>query len=123
MLGKDKICAVVAATDAGSMWKQFGRALRNTGTVEFRLDWLADDREIAIFLRRLAAGYPRATLIATCRRREAGGRYKGTVAKQLFYLAEAIRAGCSWYDLDIETVRRKNARRSCCGVLLVMAAN
>jgi 3-dehydroquinate dehydratase/shikimate dehydrogenase len=106
MLGKDNICAVVAATDAGSMWKQFGRALRNTGTVEFRLDWLADDREISIFLQRLAASHPLGTLIATCRRREAGGQYRGTVAKQLFHLAEAVRAGCSWYDLDIETVRK-----------------
>src|ERR1700730_13255014 len=103
MLWKDKICAVVAATDARSLWKQLGQALRTTSTVEFRLDWLSEDREISIFLRRLAVSHPRATLIATCRRREAGGRYRGTVAKQLFHLAEAIRAGCSWYDLDIET--------------------
>ncbi|MBZ5694012.1 MAG: shikimate dehydrogenase [Acidobacteriia bacterium] len=106
MLGHDKICAVVAAPDAGAMRRQLRKALRQTRTVELRLDWLSDDREIARFLRQLAAGRPRATLIATCRRREAGGRYHGTIAKQLVHLAEAIRSGCAWYDLEIETARR-----------------
>ena len=106
MLGQDKICAVVAAPDAAAMRRQLRGALRQTRTVELRLDWLSDDREITRFLRQLATERPRATLIATCRRREAGGRYRGTIAKQLVHLAEAIRAGCAWYDLEIETVRR-----------------
>jgi 3-dehydroquinate dehydratase / shikimate dehydrogenase len=106
MLGRDKICAVVAAPDLRSMQRQLVAALRQTQTVELRLDWLRDDTEIIRFLARLAANAPQATLIATCRRREAGGRYDGTVAKQLVHLAEAIHAGCAWYDLEIETVRQ-----------------
>jgi 3-dehydroquinate dehydratase/shikimate dehydrogenase len=92
------------------MWRQLLRALESTGTVELRLDWLAQDREIARFLSRLAAKtswvVARATLIATCRRREAGGRYRGTIAKQLIHLAEALRAGCEWYDLEVESASR-----------------
>src|ERR1700722_19342601 len=104
MIGKDKICAVVAAPDAGSMWRQFLEALEQTWTVELRLDWLRGGREISRFLARLrGAKKTRATMIATCRRRPAGGLYRGTVAKQLLHLAEAIGAGCVWYDLDIET--------------------
>jgi 3-dehydroquinate dehydratase/shikimate dehydrogenase len=103
MIGKDRICAVVAAQDERSMWKQLQLALKQTRTVELRLDWLVDNRQITHFLRRLAATPPQATMIATCRRREAGGRFRGTIAKQLFFLAEALRAGCSWYDLEIET--------------------
>lgn len=80
-------------------------ALRQTRTVELRLDWLANDREIVRFLR-LQKPPSGATLIATCRRREAGGKYAGTIASQLARLAEAITAGCRWYDLEIETVRR-----------------
>jgi 3-dehydroquinate dehydratase / shikimate dehydrogenase len=106
MLGRDKICAVVAAADSRSMQKQLVRALRQTRTVELRLDWLANDREITQFMAWLAAKCPRAALIATCRRLEAGGRYRGAIAKQLVHLADAIRAGCAWYDLEIETVRR-----------------
>ena len=45
-------------------------------------------------------------MIATCRRRVAGGRYAGTIAKQLIHLAEAIRVGCEWYDFEIETLRK-----------------
>ena len=55
MLGRDQICAVVAAPDAGSMAGQLRRALEQTRTVELRLDWLANGREIARFLDLLAA--------------------------------------------------------------------
>ena len=104
LFGPDKICAVAAAHTAAAMWNQLHRALRYTRTVELRLDWLAGEAEIVRFLRRLAAKKPsRATLIATCRRRAAGGRFRGSIAKQLLYLSEAIRAGCAWYDLEVET--------------------
>ncbi|MGA8768147.1 MAG: shikimate dehydrogenase [Candidatus Acidiferrales bacterium] len=106
MLGRDKLCAVVAAPDARSMRRQLVRALRETSTVELRLDWLSSDAEITHFLGQLAPIRPKATVIATCRRNEAGGRYRGSIAKQLVHLAEAIRAGCIWYDLEIETVRQ-----------------
>ncbi len=106
MLGRDKVCAVVAAPDARSMWNQLARALKVTRTVELRLDWLSDDAEIARFLSRLERLHHRATMIATCRRREAGGRFQGTIAKQLVHLAEAIQAGCQWYDFEIETLRK-----------------
>jgi 3-dehydroquinate dehydratase/shikimate dehydrogenase len=105
MIGRDKICAVVAAPDSREMRRQLASALRYTGTLELRLDWLAGDREIARFLSLLAKKRPRGTLIATCRRVEAGGRYRGSIAKQLVHLAEAIRAGCEWYDLEIETAK------------------
>jgi 3-dehydroquinate dehydratase/shikimate dehydrogenase len=113
MIGESKICAVVAAENAAAMRRQLKRALAQTKTVELRLDWLANDGEIERFLARLAANGPqrskmrdRATLIATCRRREAGGRYRGTIAKQLVHLGAALRAGCEWYDLEIESASR-----------------
>jgi 3-dehydroquinate dehydratase type I len=106
MIGKDKICAVVAAEHSLAMWKQLERALRQTHTVELRLDWLLTEKEIHAFLRRLAIKRPRAALIATCRRFEAGGRFRGTIASQLLVLAEALRAGCTWYDLEIESASR-----------------
>jgi 3-dehydroquinate dehydratase / shikimate dehydrogenase len=106
MLGRDKLCAVVAAPDARAMWRELTRALVETRSVELRLDWLSSDREITNFLAQLSLHRPKATLIATCRRRQAGGRYRGTIATQLVRLAEAVSAGCAWYDLEIETIRR-----------------
>jgi 3-dehydroquinate dehydratase/shikimate dehydrogenase len=85
------------------MWKQLSQALRVTRTVELRLDWLANEDELDRFLARLAKKRPRATLIATCRRRVAGGNFRGTIAQQLVHLASALRAGCGWYDLEVES--------------------
>ena len=106
MISKDRICAVVAAADAFRMWRQLAQALRVTRTVELRLDWLSGDAELDRFLARLAKHRSRATLIATCRRREAGGKFRGTIAQQLVHLAAAVRSGCAWYDLEIETSSR-----------------
>src|SRR6202161_3096362 len=103
MIAKDKICAVVAAGEAAGMWEELSQALRVTRTVELRLDWLTDEDELDRFLARLSKGRPRATLIATCRRRLAGGKFRGTIAQQLVHLASALRSGCAWYDLEIES--------------------
>ncbi len=103
MITKDKICAVVAAADAIGMWGQLERALRVTRTAELRLDWLANEDEMDRFLARLEKRRPRTTLIATCRRRVAGGKFRGTIAQQLVHLASALRSGCAWYDLEIES--------------------
>jgi 3-dehydroquinate dehydratase / shikimate dehydrogenase len=112
MIGEHKICAVVVGSDAHAMRKQLESALaaRNR-VIELRLDWLENEGEIGRFLRALASHFgpgrksPRATLIATCRRRAAGGRFRGSIASQLAYLAEAVRAGCEWYDLEMESIR------------------
>lgn len=108
MLGHSTICAVVAAPKARELRTQLEAALARAKTVEIRLDWLADDAEIDLFLKLFSgraksrATFP-ATCIATCRRVEGGGRYKGTIARQLLHLANAIRAGCQWYDIEVET--------------------
>ncbi len=106
MIAKDKICAVVAAADAAGMWKQLAQALRVTRTAELRLDWLSGASEMDRFLARLEKKRPLATLIATCRRREAGGKFRGTIAQQLVHLAAALRSGCAWYDLEVESSAR-----------------
>jgi len=107
MLFRDKICAVVAAQDARSALSQIEQALRHTRTVELRLDWLANDREIERFLLLFrAVKYPHATFLATCRRREAGGLFPGHIGRQLLYLSKALRAGCTWYDLEIESASK-----------------
>ena len=86
------------------MRRQLEVGLRHSRFLELRLDWLAGDVEITRFLAILAALKPKATFIATCRRVEGGGKYRGSIAKQLLHLADAVRAGCAWYDLEIETV-------------------
>jgi 3-dehydroquinate dehydratase/shikimate dehydrogenase len=81
--------------------------LRETPTVELRLDWLKNDSERQRFLVWLRRSRPRrAVLIATCRRREGGGLLTGSVHDELSWLAQAGDAGCLWCDLEVETLRK-----------------
>ena len=105
--GLRRICAVVAASTAADMSKQVRSALRQTTTVELRLDWLRSDAERGRFLEWLAKGQPwNATFLATCRRREGGGKFAGGVDRELYWLIQAREAGCQWCDLELETLRK-----------------
>jgi len=105
--GVERICAVVAAASAREAAAQLRRALRETPTVELRLDWLKSDSERRRFLAWLHRKRPRgAVLLATCRRRAGGGLLAGSVQDELSWLAQAGEAGCLWCDLEVETLRR-----------------
>jgi 3-dehydroquinate dehydratase/shikimate dehydrogenase len=105
--GLRRICAVAAASTAAEMAKLVRSGLRQTSTVELRLDWLSSDAERARFLRWLGKGhFGKATFLATCRRREGGGKFAGGVDRELYWLTQAREAGCQWCDLEVETLRK-----------------
>ena len=80
--------------------------LRETPTVELRLDWLRNDAERERFLVWLKNNRPRAaTFVATCRRRAGGGRLLGSIQRELYWLKRAGEAGCAWCDIEVETQR------------------
>jgi 3-dehydroquinate dehydratase / shikimate dehydrogenase len=101
--GKDRICGVIAAPTAREMARLLRRALRQTRTVELRLDWMRSDTERAAFWRWLRRQRFRGTLIATCRHRGAGGRLRGGPLDELFFPLAFSGAGCRWVDLSVET--------------------
>jgi 3-dehydroquinate dehydratase / shikimate dehydrogenase len=104
--GVNRICAVVAARTSREFRHFVRAALRETPTVELRLDWLANDPERQKALVWLKRHAPKsAVFIATCRRRAGGGKFPGSAAKELFWLKKAREAGCLWCDLEIETLR------------------
>ena len=105
--GLRRICAVVAASTAPEMSKMVRSALKQTRTVELRLDWLSSDGERARFLGWLGRSQPwNATFLATCRRREGGGKFAGGVDRELYWLTQAREAGCQWCDLEVESLRK-----------------
>ena len=79
------------------------RAMRQSRTIELRLDWLKSPRELERFVAQLRLRGKKACAIATLRRRNAGGRFYGGRKEQFATLAAAIAAGCSWCDLEIES--------------------
>lgn len=104
--GKSRVCAVVAGASAAGMARQVREALRETPTVELRLDWLRNDAERCKMLDWVAKQkFSGVTLMATCRRVAAGGKYEGSVVDQLCWLVLAQEAGCAWCDLEVETLR------------------
>ncbi len=105
--GVGRICAVVAGSTAAEMAEQVGCALKETKTVEVRLDWLRSDAERSRFLNWLKTSTPKkATFLATCRRREGRGKLAGDVDRELYWLMQAREAGCQWCDLEVETLRK-----------------
>ena len=105
--GAPGLAAVVAGPTAREMIRQLRVALRETGTAELRLDWLKDDGERSRLLAWLGSQHLHgASLIATCRRREGGGFCAGDVSGQLVILQRAVAAGCSWCDLEVESLRK-----------------
>ena len=104
--GVSRICAVAAAPTAIEMARLVRAGLRETPTIELRLDWLHSDAERERFLAWLGRYRSRgATFLATCRRRAGGGKLAGSVQKELYWLKRARQAGCSWCDLEVETQR------------------
>ena len=45
-------------------------------------------------------------IVATCRRLAGDGKFTGSVQEELEILAQAVRAGCLWCDVEIETAGR-----------------
>ncbi len=112
--GVGSICGVVAASTAAEMSADIRAALRDTRTVELRLDWLSTDNERSKLLAWIKSHQPvNATFLATCRRKGAGGLFSGDIQGQLYWLIQAREAGCQWCDIEIETLRElpnKSAR-------------
>ena len=104
--GVARICAVVATSTAREFRALVRAGLRETPTVELRLDWLANDTEREKALDWLKKFAPKkAVFLATCRRRVGGGELAGGAEAELYWLRKANEAGCAWCDLEIETLR------------------
>jgi 3-dehydroquinate dehydratase/shikimate dehydrogenase len=105
IVGKDRVCGVVAAETSREMKSQIRQGLLKTRTLELRLDYLRSAKEREAFLSWLRLGRPRAVFIATCRRQEGGGLFRGSREEQMEILAQAARSGCGWCDVEIETAK------------------
>lgn len=118
MLFADRICAVIAEPTAKDALGRIRSVLRRSRaacpTVELRLDWLSKRGELEKLLGRLPAilrapgrgrkhTRPRPCVIATLRRRVAGGRFEGGLAAQRVGLLAAAKAGCAWCDVEVES--------------------
>lgn len=108
-LSLPRICITATGESPGDLLECARRALQYSRFVELRLDWLPRPADALPQIQQLLAATNspaqprRAILQATCRRRENGGRFAGTVSEQLRLLEKAAMAGCQLLDLEIES--------------------
>src|SRR5262249_60588801 len=88
------ICVALGCADSDSLAKLAGCACESGEQfLELRLDMLDQPAGGVRVIRRLREKYPEVTLLATCRRKQNGGRFNGGVAEQLQLLEAAGGAG------------------------------
>ncbi len=104
--GSPKYFVTLAAATLGGMESQAERVDRSPVGFEFRLDHLKESDNLEHRLRQLATRLHFPQMIATCRRQTAGGLFRGTVGEQVEILLSAVRAGCQWVDLEVESLDR-----------------
>ncbi|MDA1313525.1 MAG: shikimate dehydrogenase [Acidobacteria bacterium] len=71
--------------------------------LELRLDMLHEPEAGIKVIRRVARRYPDAVLLATCRRKQNGGEFGGSIERQIEVLDQAVSAGAAMVDIEIET--------------------
>ncbi|MBI1983732.1 MAG: type I 3-dehydroquinate dehydratase, partial [Acidobacteria bacterium] len=73
---------------------------------ELRLDYLREFGDFEANLHQMLVRLHSQQVIATCRRKKAGGHFQGSVDDQVALLQAAARAGCHWVDIEIESLAR-----------------
>ncbi len=96
----------LAAANLAAMEAQAGRMSGSPVGYELRLDYLREFDDLESHLHQILLGLHYPQTIATCRRTEAGGQFEGGVDQQVALLQAAVRAGCQWVDVEVESVNR-----------------
>jgi 3-dehydroquinate dehydratase/shikimate dehydrogenase len=96
------ICAVIGRTRHRMMQMEIQEAARRGAKmIELRLDYLAKAPDF----KRLLDKKP-CPIVATLRRVEDGGRWKGSEDERLMLLRQAVVAGFDYVDLEIDTAAK-----------------
>lgn len=101
-----RICVSIAARQAAEMIATAEHAVRSNSFIEFRLDYLAQPAAAMPRLREFLSGRPELVALATCRKTQSGGHFRGSVEAECAILAKAAQAGCQWLDLSLESAER-----------------
>ncbi|MGA9529219.1 MAG: shikimate dehydrogenase [Terriglobales bacterium] len=98
-----KVCLAVNADTADELLEIAESMAQDNPFIEFRLDYLKQPLAALTKIRRFLETHQYVTAIATCRRADNGGRYKGSLASELEILTKAAAAGCQIVDMELES--------------------
>ncbi len=103
---RPRIFVTLAAPTLNVMETQAGRVSSSQIGYELRLDYLREYENLEARLHEMLLRLRFPQTIATCRRTEAGGLFRGSVEEQAAVIEAAVRAGCHWVDTEMESVLR-----------------
>ena len=98
-----RVCVAIIGSSPSEVIEKTASTIKENSFVEVRLDYLEKPLLALPGLKALLAENPTATAIATCRRKETGGRFKGSPTDELNVLLEAAASGFQIIDLPIES--------------------
>ena len=98
-----RVCLALSGDSAEDMLAIAESMARDNPFIEFRLDYLKQPLAALPNIHRFLETHQYVTAIATCRRADNGGKFKGSLASQLDVLAKAHAAGCQILDLEIQS--------------------
>lgn len=110
-----RICVALGLPTPSELSRAVEREYKNGNSFfEFRLDYLSNPSSGIELIRVFRRKYPDARILATCRPKQANGRFAGNIQQQIAILQDAGKAGAAAIDFEIES-----AERSKCAVRLL----
>lgn len=98
------VCVALGFRSAAQLAQAAEREYKDGNTfLEFRLDYLPEPGDGAAVISALRKGCPGVYVLATCRRQEQRGGFRGSVEQQIAILNEAAHAGAAALDLEVES--------------------
>src|SRR5437763_11726704 len=98
-----RVCVPVVGHKPPEMLEKAEQVARDNSFIEFRLDYLAHPPLFFPKLKDFIEYHPHVTLMATCRRANNGGRFRGSIASEVDILTKAGAAGCHLLDIELES--------------------
>jgi 3-dehydroquinate dehydratase/shikimate dehydrogenase len=97
------VCVAIQGGSPTELLERAEEALRDSRFLEFRLDSCPKPAAALLKLRDFLAHHRDVTAIATCRRKQNGGNFTGSLTTELDVLSNAAEAGCRIVDLEVES--------------------
>jgi 3-dehydroquinate dehydratase/shikimate dehydrogenase len=102
-----RLCVAIQGSSAQELVERAEAALADTLAdakfLEFRLDSVAKPALALPGVKEFLGEHRDVTAIGTCRRKEHGGKFVGSLAAELELLLKAAEAGCQLVDLEVES--------------------
>jgi 3-dehydroquinate dehydratase/shikimate dehydrogenase len=96
----------LTGSEANELVQKAETLVRDNPFLEFRLDYLSKPGLAIQKIRRFTESHGEAVVIATCRRADSGGKFRGSIASQIDILNKAAAAGCQLLDVELQTANR-----------------